>query len=126
MIKLYKWLTIYPSLLFGCFQIPFLKKASIFFLAVILLLSGMQAAAQANGDFQTKNTTGNWSNYLSWNIRTGGIWIAAVAGELPTTTSSVYIQSGHTISVDNITAVCNDLNFTAMGTTLKVFLLFSP
>jgi Secretion system C-terminal sorting domain len=78
--------------------------------------------AQIAGDFQTKGTTGNWSDFSAWNIRSGGVWIAAVSGEIPTSTSSVFIQTGHTINVDITTAVCNDLNFTASGPSLRVVL----
>ena len=87
------------------------------------LVASTFLCAQVAGDFQTKNAAGNWSDFNAWNIYNGSAWIAALAGQIPVTTASVFIQAGNTINVDITTAVCNDLNFTATGTTLKVIIL---
>ena len=78
---------------------------------------------QVTGDFQTKTTTGNWSDFNSWNIYNSSAWIPAVAGQIPLATSNVFVQFSNTINVDITTAVCNDLSFTATLTTLKVVVL---
>lgn len=81
----------------------------------------MNDFAQTAGDFQTKNATGNWSDFNAWNIRNAGntAWISAVAGQIPTSTSSVFVQAGQIISVDDANAVCNDLNING-ATTSKI------
>lgn len=73
--------------------------------------------AQTTGDFQSKNSVGNWSDFNTWNIYNGALWIAASAGQLPSPTSAVYIQNGHTVTVDNAMAICNDLYVSAGGST---------
>jgi hypothetical protein len=77
---------------------------------VIILGVGNTSFTQTTGDFQTKAALGNWSDFNAWNIYNGSTWIPAISGQLPTGTSSVFIQVGHTISVDNAFAVCNNLN----------------
>lgn len=53
------------------------------------------------GDFRSRVTTGNWSNYLSWERFNGTTWVNAVSGQFPdNTTTTATIQSGHTITVD--------------------------
>ena len=71
--------------------------------------------AQVLGDFQTKNATGNWSDFNSWNIYNGSTWVAAVSGQVPSATSNVYIQAAQTINVDNAAAVCNNLDLNTYG-----------
>jgi hypothetical protein len=76
-----------------------------------LIISGMSVNGftQVNGDFRTKNGTGNWSDFNAWYIYSGA-WIPAISGQLPSAASNVFVQAGHTISVDNGNAVCKDLN----------------
>jgi hypothetical protein len=73
--------------------------------------------AQVAGDFQSKNASGNWSDFNDWNVYNGATWLAATAGQIPVTTSSVFIQNGHVITVDNMIAVCNNLNVSSGGAT---------
>lgn len=83
----------------------------IFFTLLFLLLVlgfGANGFAQVTGDFQTKTSSGNWSDFNAWNIYRDG-WIPAATGQIPISTSNVYIQPAHTISVDNASAVCNNL-----------------
>ncbi|TWI81261.1 putative secreted protein (Por secretion system target) [Lacibacter cauensis] len=75
------------------------------------------AHAQVAGDFQSKNTSGNWSDFNSWNVYNGSGWQPATAGQLPTAVTAVYVQVGHTVTVDNTSAVCNDLSISNGGTT---------
>ncbi|MEQ1553417.1 MAG: hypothetical protein ABL929_04510, partial [Ferruginibacter sp.] len=88
-------------------------------LVCTILFFGSSSIAQVAGDFQTKNSTGNWSDYNSWNIYSGGTWVAATSGQTPfvtlsggyTTVPSVYIKSGSVITVDVATAACFNLIF---------------
>ena len=98
-------------------QLFALKSLKLMFIFTISILS---TQGQVNGDFQTKNATGNWSDFNSWNIRTGGFWVPAIAGQIPAITSSVFIQMNNAITVDVITAVCNDINYMAPNTTPKI------
>ena len=72
--------------------------------------------AQVTGDFQSKNASGNWSDFNSWNVYNGTSWAAATSGQLPTSATAVFVQNGHTIIVDNAASVCNDLNVSSGGT----------
>jgi len=73
--------------------------------------------AQVAGDFQSKNASGNWSDFNAWNIYNGSTWIAATAGQLPTASTAVFVQVGHIVTVDNAAAVCKDLNVSSGGST---------
>lgn len=73
--------------------------------------------AQIAGDFQSKNASGNWSDFNSWNVYNGTSWAAATSGQLPTSATAVFVQNGHAITVDNAASVCNDLNISSGGTT---------
>ena len=73
--------------------------------------------AQNTGDFQSRISSGNWSNFSTWNIYNGTGWVAAMPGQLPNSTSTVFIQVGHVVTVDNLAAECNDLNISAGGST---------
>ncbi|QNA45148.1 T9SS type A sorting domain-containing protein [Lacibacter sediminis] len=73
--------------------------------------------AQVTGDFQSRNASGNWSDFNSWNVYNGTSWAAATPGQLPTSATAVFIQNAHTIIVDNTVSVCNDLNVSSGGNT---------
>lgn len=73
--------------------------------------------AQVAGDFQSKNASGNWSDFNSWNVYNGGSWISATSGQLPTATTGVFIQNGHVLTVDNAFSVCNNLNVSSGGSS---------
>jgi len=92
------------------------KKFSLRFLMFLLfLITSIKSFSQVAGDFQTKNSAGNWSDFNAWNIYNGASWQAATVGQIPTATSSVFVQAGQTISVDNGLAVCNDLDLNTFG-----------
>jgi hypothetical protein len=73
--------------------------------------------AQVAGDFQSKNASGNWSDFNAWNVYNGATWAAATSGQLPTSATSVFVQNAHTIIVDNAASVCNNLNVSSGGTS---------
>lgn len=81
-------------------------------LLLICIQFNQNVLALSTGDFQTKNPTGNWSDFNSWNMYDGVSWIPANFGQLPAATTAVYIQADHVMAVDNANAICNDLNIT--------------
>lgn len=74
-------------------------------------------ATTTTGDFKSKRVTGNWSDFNSWLRYNGGSWVAAVAGQIPITTSKVEISAGAIITIDNATSVCQ--NLIVSGTLLR-------
>ncbi len=86
------------------------SNIKLIMLVIVLVGMGVKGWGQVNGDFQVR-VTGNWSNFASWNIRTGSVWVAAVSGQIPNATTSVYSQAGTSITVDNINSQCKDLIF---------------
>jgi hypothetical protein len=60
----------------------------------IQLLNGQTAT---DGDYRTR-TTGNWNGTSTWQVRTSAAW--ANTSVAPTTSSNIYIQSGHTLTVN--------------------------
>ena len=79
---------------------------------LLSLISGIavNGFTQTIGDFQTKNSTGNWSDFNAWKKYNGTSWIPATSGQIPGSSSRVFVQAGHTINIDNAAAVCKDLN----------------
>ena len=69
---------------------------------------------QVTGDFRSKGT-GNWDAFGSWEKYNGTNWVDAISGETPTLSSSVYIQSAHTITLQQNES-CLDLHI-AKGRT---------
>lgn len=62
-------------------------------------------------DFRSKSS-GNWNTPGTWQIRaTDGTW--STASSVPTASNNVYIQNGHTVTVDAADAYCYDLNINA-------------
>ena len=77
-------------------------------LALFLLLGNTSFGQTAtDGDYRSAVATGNWSAPGSWQVRSAGSWGTTTL--VPTTTSNVYIQSGHTITV-TADAYCQDLH----------------
>lgn len=77
--------------------------------------TGNETTLSSDGDYRTV-ATGNWNDLLNWQTRVAGNWVAAVT--LPLTTSNVYIQAGHTITVDLALAVCNDLHINSAASSI--------
>ncbi len=77
-----------------------------------VLFMGMSSAwAQVAGDFRS-NASGNWNDIATWYVFDGTTWAAATTGQIPTSTTSVYIQYGHAIAL-NQNQACKDLNLAA-------------
>jgi hypothetical protein len=79
-----------------------------FGLLQILFIASVNAQTPTAGDYRTIGSD-NWSVLTNWLVRDGGgNWSTPTA--LPTASNNVYIQSGHTITVD-VAASCKDLQF---------------
>jgi hypothetical protein len=83
--------------------------ATPIFLAFVL--NSLTAQTPTNGDFRTV-ASGFWSDNTIWQERTGGNWVNATVP--PTSTNNVYIQNGHTVTL-NANAECNDLHINTAG-----------
>jgi hypothetical protein len=65
-------------------------------------------------DYRSAVTTGSWNTATSWESRSStGTW--AAASSVPTAANNVYIQNGHTITVNIANAYCNDLHMNTSG-----------
>ncbi|GAB1367074.1 hypothetical protein MASR1M36_19450 [Candidatus Cloacimonadaceae bacterium] len=71
-------------------------KVMFIILAFTLCMAGV--FAQVSGDFRSKGS-GTWSNYTTWQRYNGSAWADAVSGETPSQSSSVWVQSGHIVSL---------------------------
>src|ERR1043165_4577277 len=93
------------------------------FVAALFVTVTAQAQTATDGDCRSAGT-GNWSDTSKWQTRVSGNWVAASSA--PTSANNVYIQSGHTITVDSSTVACKDLHvhssgaLTIGGNTLQV------
>lgn len=83
------------------------------------LFSLVISHAQVTGDYRSNVVTGNWSDPLSWLTYNGATWVAA--GTAPAATNNVYLQTGHTITVD-VAGACNDLNISNNTTGTRLAL----
>jgi hypothetical protein len=87
----------------------------------LLCLSSAKVHAQiaTDGDYRSK-ASGTWSDIAMWETRTAGTWADATVA--PSATSStvgnnVYIQAGHTVTLDGA-ASCLDLHMTNAALTV--------
>uniref|UniRef100_UPI00356B6063 choice-of-anchor D domain-containing protein n=1 Tax=Lutibacter sp. TaxID=1925666 RepID=UPI00356B6063 len=89
-------------------QVKFKYLKLVFLLFLLNSVSVQVVFGQTTGDFRSKNTTGNWSDSLSWQTYNGTAWDNATTYPGQNTgTYNVTIQSTHTISISS--------NFTAAG-----------
>lgn len=65
-----------------------------------------------DGDYRTK-ATGNWSSTTTWDTRTAGVWSEALVP--PSATNTVFIQSGHTVTIDSSPVTCYSLHINTAG-----------
>ncbi len=72
-----------------------MKKISLI-LFFIALLSNL---AMAQFAYRSAVTTGNWNAITSWERFNGSAWAAATTGQIPSLNDTVYIQTGHLISL---------------------------
>jgi Secretion system C-terminal sorting domain len=81
-----------------------------------IIFSRANAQTPTDGDYRSF-ATGNWNSASTWQVRTSGIWSAAI--QLPTATNNVYIQNGHTVTlntaVTSADGLCNDLHINSSG-----------
>jgi hypothetical protein len=84
---------------------------SVFMIVLYVNVGWGQTAS--TGDYRSA-LSGNWSDINSWQVRDGvGNW--TTSGAVPTATSNVYIQNGHTITVDVANGYCNDIQLNTLG-----------
>ncbi len=87
-----------------------MKKVLFFaFITALSFFSSSQLKAQSatDGDYRSR-ATGTWSGANTWQVRSGASW--ANTATPPGSTNNVYIQTGHTVTVDVATGQCNDLH----------------
>ena len=91
----------------------------LFTLILFFALTSLSLMAQnpTDGDYRSI-ATGNWNDITKWQTRSGGNWAAASAP--PNASNNVYIQTGHTITVNVTTAACKDLQVTTIGTATGI------
>jgi hypothetical protein len=82
----------------------------IFTLLVIVICFLQSTQGQTTGDFRS-NAAGpaNWNDFNAWQIYNGSTWVPAISGQLPTATSAVTIQSGHTININALALTSGNL-----------------
>ncbi len=80
--------------------------------------SQMTNASLSVGDFQSK-LDGNWSSMATWDQWNGGSWVAAAA--LPTSSSTVYLSGGDTVTVD-ASGACKNLIMYNAGNGMRLTL----
>ncbi len=90
------------------------KKHLLLFMFFVLIIFGRVGWGQTatDGDYRSK-ATGNWSSATTWQVRASSAW--SDAASTPTSSNNVYIQSGHTITIDAATASAADLHIHTSG-----------
>lgn len=88
------------------------KSVMIVFLTLCLGFNH-KIYSQVSGDFRS-TTSGNWGTSTTWQRYNGTAWQASGTGannpgQVPSSTSSVWIQTGHTVTL-TANASCNDLH----------------
>ena len=81
-------------------------------LAMMLVSGGAWGQTATNGDYRSI-ATGNWGGATTWQVRSSGSWVATSIA--PTSINNVYIQTGHTVTVNTTTVACNDLQLHTSG-----------
>ena len=89
-----------------------------FFLAAAFCVVVISATAwgqtATDGDYRSI-ATGNWDGATTWQVRSGGSWAGTATA--PTSANNVYIQTGHTVTVNVGTAACKDFHQHTGGVT---------
>lgn len=78
-------------------------------LTIIFCFNFILSTAQTptDGDYRTR-ASGNWSAAGTWQVRASSSWSNTTVA--PTAANNIYIQSGHTLTIDVATADCKDLH----------------
>lgn len=85
-----------------------IKKIITFLLVSFIFIINVHG--QSTGDFRSKAAgPANWNDFNAWERYSGTAWVAATSGQLPTTTSSVEIQSGHSMIINATGLVSGNL-----------------
>jgi hypothetical protein len=66
---------------------------------LVLLLAFLSNVSLAQFAYRSAVTAGNWNAIASWERFNGSSWAAATTGQIPGQNDTVYIQTGHTISL---------------------------
>jgi hypothetical protein len=66
----------------------------------------------ANGDYRSL-ATGNWNGTTTWQTRVNGSWQNTATP--PNSNNNVFIQAGHTVTVDAATVACYSLHLNTLG-----------
>ena len=92
-----------------------IRRVALFFavgFCVVAMSSVAWGQTATDGDYRSRATAA-WSGASTWQVRSAGSW--ANTATAPTSSNNVYIQSGHTVTVDVTTASCNDLHAHTSG-----------
>jgi hypothetical protein len=91
-----------------------MKKTLIYnFLFLIAIGAQAQLAYRST-------TSGNWNAIATWQVFSGGNWVAATIGQIPGANDTVYIQANHIVALTQNQS-CYDLNInTGSGTSLNL------
>jgi len=84
-------------------------------LFILIMLSGIGdvfGQIATDGDYRTASS-GNWTTPATWEVRNGGVWSPALVE--PTANNNVYLQTGHSVIIDNSNVYCKDLHFGYKG-----------
>ncbi len=101
-----------------------IQKYRQLLLVVLIIFSTEGSYGQSAGDFRSK-ADGLWSAITTWERYNGAIWIDATAGQIPTESSSVWIQVQQTVTVNTNQSVLNlhlsaGINSTGGGCSMGV------
>lgn len=66
-----------------------------------------------DGDYRTAKTTGNWNDTDMWQVRNASAW--AITTTPPGATNTVFIQSGHAVTVTDASVSCYSLHISITG-----------
>lgn len=88
------------------------RKTTFGFFVLILWLFSLQATAQINGDYRSRQN-GLWGTAANWEVYNSGTGTWSTASTAPGSNIAIEIQSGHTITNGNT-------NRTVTGNTITV------
>ncbi len=81
-------------------------------LLMMMVVGNLFSQIAEDGDYRTKST-GNWDNASTWQTRSSSTW--SDTGTPPSSANNIYVQEGHTITINVATAACKNLNANKTG-----------
>ena len=85
-----------------------MKKSYVIF--VFSFFHFFYAQGQNIGDYRSKSGgSGNWNDYNAWETFNGTLWVSAMSGQIPSTTSAVEIKAGDNMVVNGTPLVSGNL-----------------